>query len=122
MPRSAIAWGDRPRSTAVLALDCALTPRLRKLCILRNGLLAIRIQENYCTTRKVVYRLSPVERSFGLAFTTLTILAPLAQAAPSQQKVKAEGTAQPFEFVATDATAHPRGYSFARQVLAAQSP
>jgi hypothetical protein len=65
-----------------------------------------------------------VERSFGLAFTTLTILAPLAQAAHPQQTVRPEGTVdtrvRPYEFVATDAAAHPRGYSFARQVLAAQ--
>ena len=61
-----------------------------------------------------------MERSFGLAFTTITILAPLAHAAHPQQAVKPEGTASPHEFVATDATAHPRGYSFARQVLAAQ--
>jgi len=61
-----------------------------------------------------------VERSFGLAFTTLTILAPLAQAAHPHQAVKVEGTARPLEFVATDAAVHPRGYAFARQVLAAQ--
>lgn len=61
-----------------------------------------------------------MERSIGLAFTTLTIFAPLAQAAHPQQAVKPEGTARPFEFVATDAAAHPRGYAFARQVLAAQ--
>jgi uncharacterized protein (TIGR03382 family) len=61
-----------------------------------------------------------VERRIGLAFTTLTIFAPLAQAAHPQQAVKPEGTASPFEFVATDAAAHPRGYAFARQVLAAQ--
>src|SRR5262249_42447600 len=67
------------------------------------------------------------ERSIGLAFTTLTIFAPLAQAAhPSPavqaapQVVKPEGTAGPLEFVATDATPQSRGYSFARQVLAAQ--
>jgi hypothetical protein len=70
--------------------------------------------------REVVYRLSPVERGIGLAFTTLTMFAPSAQAAHPQQKVKAEGTARLFEFVATDATAHPGGYSFARQVLAPQ--
>jgi len=61
-----------------------------------------------------------VERSIGLAFTTLTIFAPPALAAHPQQAVKPEGTASPFEFVATDATVHPGGYSFARQVLAAQ--
>ncbi|TMQ03644.1 MAG: hypothetical protein E6J90_48155 [Deltaproteobacteria bacterium] len=65
-----------------------------------------------------------MERSIGLAFTTLTILAPLAHAAHPQQAVKPEGTVDtrvgPYEFVATDAAAHPRGYSFARQVLAAQ--
>jgi uncharacterized protein (TIGR03382 family) len=87
---------------------------------LRNALFALSIQENDCVARKVVYRLSPVERSFGLAFTTLTIFAPLAQAAHPQQAVKPEGTASPYEFVATDAAAHPGGYSFARQVLAAQ--
>jgi uncharacterized protein (TIGR03382 family) len=63
-----------------------------------------------------------VERSFGLAFTTLTIFAPLAQAGHPQQAVRPEGTARPFEFVATDAARHPRGYSFARQVLPARSP
>lgn len=71
----------------------------------------------------MVYRLSPVERSIGLAFTTLTIFAPLAHAghpSPAQQAVKPEGTARPLEFVATDATPQSRGYSFARQVLAAQ--
>jgi MYXO-CTERM domain-containing protein len=71
-----------------------------------------------------------VERSFGLAFTTVTLLAPLAQAAhPSpalhsaphpRQAVQPEGTARPLEFVATDAALHPRGYAFALQVLAAQ--
>jgi uncharacterized protein (TIGR03382 family) len=65
------------------------------------------------------FRLPPVER-IGLAFTTLTIFAPLAQAAHPQQAVQPEGTAAPREFVATDATPQSRGYSFARQVLAAQ--
>ena len=75
----------------------------------------------------MVYRLSPVERSIGLAFTTLTIFAPLAHAGHPQpglrrptQAVKSAGTARPLEFVATDATPGSRGYSFARQVLAAQ--
>jgi len=62
-----------------------------------------------------------VERSIGLAFTTLTILAPLAHAAHPKQAVKPEGTASPFEFVATAiptaSTSQPRGYSLARQVL-----
>lgn len=60
-----------------------------------------------------------MERSVGFAFTTLTIFAPLAQAAHPQQAVKPEGSARPLEFVATDAAAHSRGYSFARQVLPA---
>jgi len=56
-----------------------------------------------------------VERSFGLAFTTLTIFAPLAHAAHPNQAIKPEGTASPLEFVATAPT--PRGLVFARQVL-----
>jgi hypothetical protein len=58
-----------------------------------------------------------VERSICLAFTTLTIFAPFAQAAHPQQAVKPEGTARPLEFVATGPGA--RGVAFARQVLAA---
>jgi hypothetical protein len=62
-----------------------------------------------------------VERRLILAFTTLTIFAPLAQASHPKQAVKPEGTAAPLEFVAT---APPpganRGYSFARQVLPAR--
>jgi len=61
-----------------------------------------------------------VER-ISIAFTTLTIFAPLAQAAHPHQAVKPEGTARPHEFVATEATAQSRGYAFARQVLAAQT-
>jgi hypothetical protein len=66
-----------------------------------------------------------VERSIGLAFTTLTIFAPLAHAGhhlqpAAVQAVKPAGTASPLEFVATDPTPQSRGYSFARQVLAAQ--
>jgi uncharacterized protein (TIGR03382 family) len=49
-----------------------------------------------------------VERSIGLAFTTLMILAPLAHAAHPRQAVKPEGTASPFEFVAP-AIAHSFG-------------
>ncbi len=60
-----------------------------------------------------------MERSLGLAFTTLTIFAPLAQAAHPQQAIKPEGTASPLEFVATGPT--PRGFAFARQVLPAQA-
>jgi hypothetical protein len=56
-----------------------------------------------------------VERSLGLAFTTLTIFAPLAQAAHPQQAIKPEGTASPLEFVAT--RPDHRGLAFARQVL-----
>lgn len=59
-----------------------------------------------------------MERSFGLAFTTLTIFAPLAQAAHPKQVVSAEGTAAPLEFVATAES--PRGFAFARQVLPAR--
>lgn len=62
-----------------------------------------------------------MERSIALAFTTVTVLAPPAHAAHPTQAVKPEGTANPFEFVATAPTAHPKGYSFARQVLPAQS-
>lgn len=59
----------------------------------------------------------------SIAFTTLTIFAPLAQAGHPhrQQAVRTAGTARPLEFVATEATAQSRGYSFARQVLAAQT-
>ena len=68
--------------------------------------------------------MSPVERRLGLAFTTLTIFAPLAHAAHPQQAIKPEGTAGSFEFVATDpgasASRASRGLSFARQVLPAQ--
>jgi hypothetical protein len=69
--------------------------------------------------RAVIHRLSPVERSLGLAFTTLTIFAPLAQAAHPQQAIKPEGTASPLEFVATGP--NPRGLAFARQVLPARA-
>jgi hypothetical protein len=56
-----------------------------------------------------------VERSFGLAFTTLTIFAPLAHASHPHQAIQPEGTARPLEFVAT-----PRSdLVFARQVLPA---
>jgi uncharacterized protein (TIGR03382 family) len=58
-----------------------------------------------------------VERSLGLAFTTLTIFAPLAQAAHPQQAIKPEGTASALEFVATGPSS--RGFGFARQVLPA---
>src|SRR5690348_1310532 len=70
-----------------------------------------------CAALTAVYRLSPVERSFGLAFTTLTIFAPLAHAAHPRQAIKPEGTASPLEFVATAPT--PRGFALARQVLPA---
>jgi hypothetical protein len=60
-----------------------------------------------------------VERRLGLAFTTLTIFAPLAQAAHPYQAIKPEGTASPLEFVATGP--NPRGLAFARQVLPAQA-
>jgi hypothetical protein len=60
-----------------------------------------------------------VERRLGLAFTTLTICAPLAQAAHPQQAIKPEGTASPLEFVATPPD--PRGLAFARQVLPARA-
>jgi uncharacterized protein (TIGR03382 family) len=68
--------------------------------------------------RDVIHRLSPVERRLGLAFTILTIFAPLAQAAHPQQAVRPEGTASPLEFVAT--APGPQGLAFARQVLPAQ--
>lgn len=67
-----------------------------------------------------------MERSIGLAFTTLTIFAPLAHAAHPKQTVKPEGTARPFEFVApelsisgTAASALRQGYSLVRQVIPA---
>jgi len=41
-----------------------------------------------------------VERSLGLAFTTLTIFAPLAQAAHPEPAIKPERTASPLEFIA----------------------
>jgi uncharacterized protein (TIGR03382 family) len=68
--------------------------------------------------RGVIHGLSPVERSLGLAFTTLTIFAPLAQAAHPKQAIKPEGTASPLEFVATGP--NPSGLAFARQVLSAR--
>jgi hypothetical protein len=58
-----------------------------------------------------------VERRIALAFTTLTIFAPPAQASHPKQAVRPEGSASPLEFVATDPAAHYAGYSFARQVL-----
>jgi hypothetical protein len=69
--------------------------------------------------RRVIHRLSSVERSLGLAFTTLTIFAPLAQAAHPQQAIQPEGTAAPLEFVATPP--NHRGLTFARQVLPARA-
>jgi uncharacterized protein (TIGR03382 family) len=61
-----------------------------------------------------------VERSLGLAFTTLTIYAPLAQAAHPQQAIQVEGTARPLEFVATGPdSSDPGRLVFARQVLPA---
>jgi len=69
--------------------------------------------------RGVIHRLPTVERRLGLAFTTLTIFAPLAQAAHPPQAIKPEGTASPLEFVATGPTS--RGFAFARQVLPAQT-
>jgi hypothetical protein len=68
--------------------------------------------------RDVIHGLSPVERRLGLAFTTLTIFAPLAQASHPKQAIQAEGTAAPLEFVATAPS--PRGITFARQVLPAR--
>jgi uncharacterized protein (TIGR03382 family) len=70
-----------------------------------------------------------VERSFGLAFTTLTIFAPLAHAAHPHQAIQPEGTARPLEFVATSRPVgvgpHDRSSTgslvFARQVLPAQA-
>jgi hypothetical protein len=61
-----------------------------------------------------------VERSIGLAFTTLTIFAPLAQAAHPKQAVQPEGTAHPYEFVAPE-LALRSGHSLAlvRQVIPA---
>lgn len=59
-----------------------------------------------------------MERRLILAFTTLTIFAPLAQASHPQQAVRPEGFAKPLEFVATATS--PRGYAFARQVLPAR--
>jgi hypothetical protein len=68
-----------------------------------------------------------VERSFGLAFTTLTIFAPLAHASHPQQAIQPEGTARPLEFVAASrrvgpATSGGTGEAlFARQVVPAQA-
>jgi hypothetical protein len=71
-----------------------------------------------------------VERSFGLAFTTLTIFAPLAHAShrSQHQALKPEGTARPLEFVAASRRVGPvtdaagSGHAlFARQVLPAQA-
>jgi hypothetical protein len=76
-----------------------------------------RASKTHCVLSNLVYRSSPVERSIGLAFTTLMIFAPRAHAAHPKQAVQPEGTAHPFEFVATAATG--TGYSFARQVLPA---
>ncbi len=62
-----------------------------------------------------------MERSICLAFTTLTIFAPLAQAAHPEQAIKPEGSASPLEFVATGAVpTQGRGFALARQVLPAQ--
>jgi hypothetical protein len=61
---------------------------------------AARESKSHCIPTHLVYRSSPVERSIGLAFTTLTIFAPLAHAAHPKQAVKPEGTASPFEFAA----------------------
>ena len=74
-----------------------------------------------------------MERSIGLAFTTLLIdLASPAHAAHPKQAVQPEGTAHPFEFVATADTGIGdtgdtgdtgyRGYRLARQVLPAAVP
>jgi len=52
-----------------------------------------------------------VERSFGLAFTTLTIPAPPAHAAHPKQAVQPEGTADPFEV--NGSTSRPRQNSVA---------
>lgn len=72
-----------------------------------------------------------MERSFGLAFTTLTIFAPLAHASHPQhahQAIQPEGTARPLEFVAASRRVGPAtggtgtGQAlFARQVLPAQA-
>jgi hypothetical protein len=68
-----------------------------------------------------------VERSFGLAFTTLTIFAPLAHASHPHQAIQPEGTARPLEFVATSRPSGAVGISprsdlvFARQVLPSES-
>ncbi|HMG55295.1 MAG TPA: MYXO-CTERM sorting domain-containing protein [Kofleriaceae bacterium] len=62
-----------------------------------------------------------MERRLCLAFTTLTIFAPLAQASHPKQAVRPEGTASRLEFVATDPAAHHAGLSFARQVLPASA-
>ena len=67
-----------------------------------------------------------MERSLGLAFTTLTIFAPLAHASHPHQSIQPEGTARPHEFVAASrrvgpATAGTSQALFARQVLPAQA-
>jgi uncharacterized protein (TIGR03382 family) len=79
------------------------------------------IEEFACLARGVIHRVSPVERRLGLTFTTLTIFAPLAQAAHPQQAIKPEGSADPLEIVATEPrpTSSGPGLRFARQVLPA---
>ena len=68
-----------------------------------------------------------MERSFGLAFTTLTIFAPLAHASHPDQAIQPEGNARPLDFVAASRRVGPTtgGGSgealFARQVVAAQA-
>lgn len=79
------------------------------------------ITEIACVARNVIYKSSTVERRLLLAFTILTIFAPLAQAThtqPARRAIQPEGTARPYELVAT--APGPRGLVFARQVLPAQ--
>jgi hypothetical protein len=61
------------------------------------------LEKTHCVLYNLVYRSSSVERSIGLAFTTIPVsAAPLAQPAPLKQAVKPEGTASSFELVAID--------------------
>ena len=60
-----------------------------------------------------------MERSFGLAFTTITILAAPAHASHPEQAVRLEGTARQYEFVAS--AVNSAGLTYARQVLPAQA-
>jgi hypothetical protein len=88
---------------------------MRKLRSPASRAYRLGIRKIHCVARDVIHTLTTVERRLGLAFTTLTIFAPFAQAAHPQQAVRPEGTAAPLEIVAT--APNPHGLRFARQVL-----